>query len=105
MLCFSSRAGLYWLKVYNVPQGTRASRGKPIVTCFPFPRREDQRVLPVKEYDDKHFVFLATALGTVQEDALSQFSQSAREGDHLGWRLDDGDHPDSAPRITEASTT
>ncbi len=91
MLCFSSRGRVYWLKVYNVPQGTRASRGKPIVNLFPLSESEKvNAVLPVKEYDDKHFVFLATALGTVKKTPLSQFS-NPREKGIIAVELDDGD--------------
>ncbi|HEX9193492.1 MAG TPA: DNA gyrase subunit A [Burkholderiales bacterium] len=92
MLCFSSRGRVYWLKVYNVPQGTRASRGKPIVNLFPLSEGEKiNAVLPVKEYDDKHFVFLATALGTVKKTPLSQFG-NPREKGIIAVELDDGDH-------------
>jgi len=92
MLCFSSRGRVYWLKVYNVPQGTRTSRGKPIVNLFPLSESEKiNAVLPVKEYDDKHFVFLATALGTVKKTPLSQFS-NPREKGIIAVELDDGDH-------------
>jgi len=92
MLCFSSRGRVYWLKVYNVPQGTRASRGKPMVNLFPLSESEKvNAVLPVKEYDDKHFVFLATALGTVKKTPLSQFS-NPREKGIIAVELDDGDH-------------
>jgi DNA gyrase subunit A len=92
MLCFSSRGRVYWLKVYNVPQGTRTSRGKPIVNLFPLTEGERiNAVLPVKEYDDKHFVFLATSLGTVKKTPLSQFS-NPREKGIIAVELDDGDH-------------
>ncbi len=92
MLCFSSRGRVYWLKVYNVPQGTRTSRGKPIVNLFPLSEGEKiNAVLPVKEYDDKHFVFLATSLGTVKKTPLSQFS-NPREKGIIAVELDDGDH-------------
>src|SRR5437879_13501232 len=92
MLCFSSRGRVYWLKVYNVPQGTRASRGKPIVNLFPLSEGEKiNAVLPVKEYDDKHFVFLATSLGTVKKTPLSQFG-NPREKGIIAVELDDGDH-------------
>ena len=92
LLCFSSRGRVYWLKVYNVPQGTRASRGKPIVNLFPLSESEKiNAVLPIKEYDDKHFVFLATALGTVKKTPLSQFS-NPREKGIISVELDDGDH-------------
>ena len=92
MLCFSSRGRVYWLKVYNVPQGTRTSRGKPIVNLFPLGEAEKiNAVLPVKEYDDKHFVFLATSLGTVKKTPLSQYS-NPREKGIIAVELDDGDH-------------
>ena len=92
MLCFSSRGRVYWLKVYNVPQGTRVSRGRPIVNLFPLTEGEKiNAVLPVKEYDDKHFVFLATSLGTVKKTPLSQFS-NPREKGIIAVELDDGDH-------------
>jgi len=92
MLCFSSRGRVYWLKVYNVPQGTRASRGKPIVNLFPLSEGEKiNAVLPVKEYDDKHFVFLATSQGTVKKTTLSQYS-NPREKGIIAVELDDGDH-------------
>jgi DNA gyrase subunit A len=92
MLCFSSRGRVYWLKVYNVPQGTRTSRGKPIVNLFPLSEGEKvNAVLPVKEYDDKHFVFLATSLGTVKKTTLSQYS-NPREKGIIAVELDDGDH-------------
>jgi len=92
LLCFSSRGRVYWLKVYNVPQGTRTSRGKPIVNLFPLTEGERiNAVLPVKEYDDKHFVFMATSLGTVKKTALEQFS-NPREKGIIAVELDDGDH-------------
>ena len=92
LLCFSSRGKVYWLKVYNVPQGTRTSRGKPIVNLFPLSEAEKiNAVLPIKEYDDKHFVFLGTALGTVKKTPLSQFS-NPREKGIISVELDDGDH-------------
>jgi DNA gyrase subunit A len=92
MLCFSSRGRVYWLKVYNVPQGTRTSRGKPIVNLFPLSEGEKvNAVLPIKEYDDKHYVFLATSLGTVKKTPLSQFS-NPREKGIIAVELDDGDH-------------
>ncbi|HMH18727.1 MAG TPA: DNA gyrase subunit A [Burkholderiales bacterium] len=92
MLCFSSRGRVYWLKVYNVPQGTRVSRGRPIVNLFPLTEGEKiNAVLPIKEYDDKHYVFLATSLGTVKKTPLSQFA-NPREKGIIAVELDDGDH-------------
>jgi DNA gyrase subunit A len=85
ILCFSNRGRVYWLKVYEVPQGSRASRGKPIVNLFPLEEGEKiTAVLPVKEFDDDHFVFMATAQGTVKKTALSAFSRPMQRGHHRG---------------------
>ncbi|WP_018877382.1 DNA gyrase subunit A [Thioalkalivibrio sp. ALE28] len=93
ILCFSSRGRVYWLKVYELPQGSRASRGKPIVNLLPL--ESDERInaiLPVREYDPDHYVFMVTAQGTVKKTPLTDFSRrrasgiiavDLREGDHL----------------------
>ena len=92
MLCFSSLGKVYWLKVYKVPQGTRASRGKPIINLFPLTENEKiNAVLPVKEYDDAHYVFLATAMGTVKKTPLSAFSNQRPAG-IIAVELDEGDY-------------
>ena len=92
MLCFSSLGRVYWLKVYHVPQGNRTSRGKPIVNVFPLAEGERiNAVLPVKEYDDAHYVFLATAMGTVKKTPLSAFSNQREKG-IIAIDLDEGDH-------------
>ncbi|MGH8751017.1 MAG: DNA gyrase C-terminal beta-propeller domain-containing protein, partial [Burkholderiales bacterium] len=92
ILCFSNRGRVYWLKVYNVPQGSRASRGKPIINLVPLMEHEKiTAVLPVKEFDDEHFVFMATAKGTVKKTALSAFSRPMAKG-IIAVNLDDGDH-------------
>ena len=81
ILCFSNRGRVYWLKVYEVPQGGRSSRGKPIVNLFPLEEGEKiTAVLPVKEFDEAHFVFMATALGTVKKTPLSDFSNPRKAG-------------------------
>ena len=81
ILCFSNRGRVYWLKVYEVPQGSRTSRGKPIVNLFPLEENEKiTAVLPVKEFDEQHFVFMATALGTVKKTPLSDFSNPRKAG-------------------------
>ena len=91
ILCFSNRGRVYWLKVYNVPQGSRNSRGKPIVNLVPLLEHEKiTAVLPVKEFDDGHFVFMATANGTVKKTALSEFSRPRPSG-IIAVNLDDGD--------------
>ncbi len=92
MLCFSSLGKVYWLKVYQVPQGTRTSRGKPIINLFPLTENEKiNAVLPVKEYDDAHYVFLATAMGTVKKTPLSAFSNQRPAG-IIAVELDEGDY-------------
>jgi DNA gyrase subunit A len=81
ILCFSNRGRLYWLKVYEVPQGARLSRGKPIVNLVPLqPEEKITAVLPVKEFDDQHYVFMATAQGTVKKTPLSEFSRPRPSG-------------------------
>jgi DNA gyrase subunit A len=81
ILCFSSRGRVYWLKGYEVPQGTRTGRGKPIVNLFPLEEGERiNAVLPVQGFDDAHFVFMATANGTVKKTPLSEFSRPMKKG-------------------------
>jgi len=103
ILCFSNRGRVYWLKVYNVPQGSRTSRGKPIVNLVPLVDNEKiTAILPVKEFTDNEFVFMATAMGTVKKTPLSEFSRpraagiiavDLTEGDSLiGVALTDGTH-------------
>ncbi len=81
ILCFSSRGKLYWLKVYQVPQASRGSRGKPIVNLLPLENGERiNAVLPIKDYAEDHFVFMATSGGTVKKTPLSQFSRPRSNG-------------------------
>jgi len=81
ILCFSDRGRMYWLKVWEVPQGSRNSRGKPIVNMFPLIEGEKITViLPIKGYQDDHFVFMATSLGTVKKTRLSDFSNPRKAG-------------------------
>jgi DNA gyrase subunit A len=92
ILCFSNRGRVYWLKVYEVPQGSRASRGKPIVNLVPLMEHEKiTAALPVAEFDDEHFVFMATALGTVKKTALSAFSRPMSRG-IIAVNLEDSDY-------------
>ena len=92
ILCFSNRGRVYWLKVYEVPEGTRTSRGKPIVNLFPLEDNEKiTAVLPVKEFDENHFVFMATAMGTVKKTPLTDFSNPRKAG-IIAVALDDGDY-------------
>jgi DNA gyrase subunit A len=107
ILCFSDRGRVYWLKVWEVPQGGRASRGKPIVNMFPLqPGEKITVVLPLtgefRSFPADHYVFMSTALGTVKKTALDEFSNPRKagiiavdldEGDHLiGAALTDGQH-------------
>ncbi|HRP76369.1 MAG TPA: DNA gyrase subunit A [Rhodocyclaceae bacterium] len=92
ILCFSSRGRVYWLKVYEVPEGARNARGKPIVNLFPLMEGEKiTAVLPVQGFDDNHFVFMATSEGTVKKTALTAFSNPRKAG-IIAVNLDDGDH-------------
>ena len=92
LLCFSNRGRLYWLKVFEVPQGARASRGKPIVNMFPLEEGEKiTAVVPVREFDENHFVFMATAKGTVKKTPLAEFSRPRPSG-ILAVNLEEGDY-------------
>ncbi|NYE26591.1 DNA gyrase subunit A [Pigmentiphaga litoralis] len=92
ILCFSDRGRVYWLKVWEVPQGTRTSRGKPIVNMFPLSDGEKVTVvLPIKAFDEDHFVFMATAKGTVKKTPLSDFSNPRKAG-IIAVDLDEGDY-------------
>lgn len=81
ILCFSDRGRMYWLKVWEAPQGSRTSRGKPIVNMFPLIEGEKITViLPIKGYQDDQYVFMATSLGTVKKTRLSDFSNPRKAG-------------------------
>ncbi|MCA3186144.1 MAG: DNA gyrase subunit A [Cupriavidus sp.] len=91
ILCFSNRGRLYWLKVYEVPQGSRNSRGRPIVNMFPLADGEKINViLPVRQFDAEHFIFMATARGTVKKTVLTDFSNPRKAG-IIAVDLDEGD--------------
>ncbi|MDZ7584895.1 MAG: DNA gyrase C-terminal beta-propeller domain-containing protein, partial [Thiobacillus sp.] len=91
ILCFSSRGRMYWLKVYNVPQGGRGARGKPIVNLLPLEDGEKiSALLPVKTFDDDHYVFMATSNGIVKKTPLSDFSRPRTAG-IIAVGLDDKD--------------
>ena len=92
ILCFSNRGRVYWLKVYRVPQGSRISRGRPINNLVPLEEGEKiTAILPVKQFDDEHFVFMATAQGTVKKTALSAFSRPMQKG-IIAVDLEPGDY-------------
>ena len=81
ILCFSSRGKMYWLKVYQVPQASRGSRGKPIVNLLPLEEGERiNAVLPIREYTEDSYVFMATSGGTVKKTPLTQFSRPRSNG-------------------------
>jgi DNA gyrase subunit A len=92
ILCFSNRGRLYWLKVFEVPQGTRSGRGKPIVNMFPLEDGEKiNAILPIKEFAEDRFVFMCTAQGTVKKTPLSDFSNPRKAG-IIAVALDEDDY-------------
>jgi len=92
ILCFSNRGRVYWIKVYEVPQGSRSSRGKPIVNMLQLEEGEKiNAILPVKEFDDGHFIFMATASGIVKKTPLSDFSRPTKRG-IIAINLDEDDY-------------
>ena len=91
LLCFSSVGKVYWIKVYQIPVASRTSRGKPLVNLLPL--EDDERItsmLPVSEYTNEHFVFMATSNGTVKKTALSNFARQRSVG-LRAIELDEGD--------------
>ena len=96
ILCFSNRGRLYWLKVWEVPAGSRGSRGRPIVNMFPLAEGEKINVvLPLtgeaRSFPDNQFVFMATSMGTVKKTSLDEFS-NPRKGGIIAVNLDEGDY-------------
>ena len=96
ILCFSNRGRVYWLKVWEVPQGSRNSRGKPIVNMFPLQAEEKINVvLPLtgefRSFPADHYVFMATAQGTVKKTALDEFSNPRKAG-IIAVKLDEDDY-------------
>ncbi len=95
ILCFSNRGRLYWLKVWEVPAGSRGSRGRPIVNMFPLAEGEKINVvLPLtgdnRSFPADHYVFMATSMGTVKKTALDEFSNPRKAG-IIAVDLDPGD--------------
>ncbi|MBV8343058.1 MAG: DNA gyrase subunit A, partial [Gammaproteobacteria bacterium] len=81
VLCFSNRGKVYWLKVYQLPQAGRGARGKPMVNLLPLEEGEKiNALLPVRQYDEQHFVFMATRAGTVKKTTLAAFSRPRSSG-------------------------
>jgi DNA gyrase subunit A len=96
ILCFSNRGRMYWLKVWEVPSGSRGSRGRPIVNMFPLAEGEKINVvLPLtgefRSFPADHYVFMATSMGTVKKTALDEFS-NPRKGGIIAVNLDDDDY-------------
>ena len=81
LLCFSSQGKVYWLKVYQMPMAGRGSRGKPIINLLPLEKGERiNAVMPVRDYDENQYVFMATSSGTVKKTALTNFSRPRVSG-------------------------
>ncbi|HRN65464.1 MAG TPA: DNA gyrase subunit A, partial [Alicycliphilus sp.] len=96
ILCFSNRGRLYWLKVWEVPAGSRGSRGRPIVNMFPLQEGEKINVvLPLtgemRSFPEDRYIFMATSMGTVKKTALDEFSNPRKAG-IIAVNLDDGDY-------------
>ncbi|MBK8323730.1 MAG: DNA gyrase subunit A [Betaproteobacteria bacterium] len=91
VLCFSNKGRVYWIKVYEVPQGSRASRGKPIVNLLKMDQDERiNAILPVKEFSEDQFIFFATQEGVVKKTPLADFSRPRASG-IIAVDLDEGD--------------
>jgi|TARA_B110000003_G_scaffold71184_1_gene72518 DNA gyrase subunit A len=81
LLCFSSKGKIYWIKVYRVPQASRGARGKPIINLLPLEEGERiSAVLPIREFTEDSFVFMATSNGTVKKTPLTMFSKPRSTG-------------------------
>ena len=92
ILCFSSRGRVHWIKVYEVPQGGRLSRGRPVVNLLQLEEGEKiNAILPVKTFDETRFVFMATSGGVVKKTPLSEFSRPRSNG-IIAIGLDEGDY-------------
>ncbi|MES2772385.1 MAG: DNA gyrase C-terminal beta-propeller domain-containing protein, partial [Pseudomonadota bacterium] len=91
ILCFSNRGRVYWLKVYEVPQGARSGRGKPIVNMFPLEEGEKiNAILPIKAFTEDRYIFMCSAQGTVKKTPLSDFAHPRKAG-IIAVALDEGD--------------
>ncbi|MEY2782139.1 MAG: gyrase subunit [Pseudomonadota bacterium] len=95
LLCFSNRGRLYWLKVWEVPAGSRGSRGRPIVNMFPLQEGEKINVVlaltgEMRNFPADHYVFMGTSMGTVKKTSLDEFS-NPRKGGIIAVNLDEGD--------------
>ncbi len=92
ILCFSSFGKVYWKKVYELPQASRTARGRPIVNLLPLDEGERiTAILPVDEYDEDHYIFMATEQGLVKKTPLTDFSRPRSSG-IIALGLNEGDH-------------
>src|SRR5690606_7163022 len=92
LLCFTDAGKVFWIKVYQIPVAGRNSRGRPMVNLLPLdPGERVTSILPVREYNPDHFIFMATANGTVKKTSLDQFSRPRSVG-LRAVELDEGDH-------------
>ncbi|MEG0002803.1 DNA gyrase subunit A [Comamonas sp.] len=96
LLCFSNRGRLYWLKVWEVPAGSRGSRGRPIVNMFPLQEGEKINVVlaltgEMRSFPEDRYVFMGTSMGTVKKTALNEFNNPRKAG-IIAVNLDDGDY-------------
>jgi DNA gyrase subunit A len=92
ILCFTNMGKVYWLRVFEIPQASRAAKGRPMVNLLPLDA--DERVtaiLPIREYDADHYIFMATSSGTVKKTSLDSFSRPRTSG-LIALSLDEGDH-------------
>jgi DNA gyrase subunit A len=90
LLCFSNLGKVYWLKVYQIPQASRGAKGRPLVNMLPLVDGEwITAILPIKDYADGWFIFMATANGTVKKTDLAQFSRPRSSG-LIALELEDG---------------
>jgi DNA gyrase subunit A len=92
ILCFSSYGKVYWMKAYQIPQASRVSQGRPIVNLLPLEKDESiTAILPVAEFDENHFVFMATEQGIVKKVPLKEFERQRSNG-KIALELNEGDH-------------
>ena len=90
VLCFSSKGKVYWLMVYQLPMASRTSRGRPIVNLLPLEEDECiQAILPIREYEDDKYIFMATEDGTVKKTELTAFSNQRSSG-LIALKLNEG---------------
>ena len=81
LLCFSDLGKVYWIKSFQIPQGSRGAKGRPIINILPLSAQERiTALLPIKTFDNDHFVFMATTNGTVKKTPLEQFSRPRSSG-------------------------